>query len=128
MNNSKPVRNYIKKLKKHLILPQAKKRDFLDGITQELQDFAAAHSECTYQTLESAFGSPETVAFQFIESSNLSGVMHRYKRDRLITLIGVVALLIIIICLGVWIHAMLSDNIVRVTQTITQQPTSTISK
>jgi uncharacterized membrane protein len=128
LKNKNPAKQYIKALKKHLIIPLINKKDFLDGLTQELQEYIIAQPNCTYSALETAFGNPQIVADQFIENSNLSEVLGKSKRKRLIAYIGIIALAIIIICLGIMIHVILGANQVHVTQTITQQPTSSISK
>jgi hypothetical protein len=126
LENRDPMRQYIKALERRLIMPRNKKKDFLAGIIQELQDYISVHPDCTYLMLESDFGKPQIVADQFIENSNLFEVIRKFKQKRLIAYLSVIGLVIVIIFLGVWIHAMLSETQVRVTQTITHQSTTIV--
>lgn len=127
MSNREPIQDYIKVLRKNLILPRRSKKDFLDGMTQELNDFKAEHPNSTIRDLESVFGAPVEVARNFIDDSGLSELMIRHKKRRLIIGIGIAILVVIIICLGFWIFSMLSYTQVRVTQTISEQSAVIVS-
>lgn len=114
------VQQYIRKLKKNLILPREHRQDFLEGLSNELHEYACEHNSCNYGQLEEAFGKPEYVAHQFIEQSDSADLVRHTKRRRMVFQVAAGILLILVVFLVIWISSLLRHTEVRVTETITE--------
>lgn len=120
MNSHDPVQEYRHRLQKHLVMPRLRRLDFLDGITQELQEYRDCHLLCTYEELVNAFGEPEQVARQFIEQSGSGELVRLTKKRRLLWRTALGALSVLAICLITWVVILLNHTEVVVEEEITE--------
>ncbi len=120
MSRKDSVELYMHNLKKHLILPKNYRQSFLEGITQEMQEYANEQALCTYEHLADTFGEPELVARHFIEQSGSVELEQRTKRRKVVFRIMTGVLLALVVILAIWIISLLRHTEVKVTETITE--------
>lgn len=120
MSRKGSVELYMHKLKKHLTLPKKYRQSFLEGLTQEMQEYANEQAPCTYEHLVETFGEPELVARQFIEQSDSVELVRRTKQRRIIIRVFMGILVVLVIFLAILVSIMMRHTEVRVTERITE--------
>ncbi len=118
MLNKNAMNIYVKKVKKSLPVFCPDQKKFLIGLRQELQDYVTLQSDYNLDSLCAAFGTPQNMAAQFIDTLTPAEV-HASQKKRKIIVIGLILLLFsTIFILTIYLHEQIQINPNRVEVTI----------
>ena len=60
------VKQYLKEIKKQLPCSASQKKRYMEHITDSVSDYVGQHSDCNFEELCKAFGTPEEIADAYI--------------------------------------------------------------
>ena len=90
---SKAADRYIHTVKKALVCPMRKKKEFLANLRQGLEDFIQGPESVSYEDIVSAFGTPEKQADDFLNTLDPKEIKKAFVRKRIV-IIAVIVILI----------------------------------
>lgn len=95
---------YIKSVKKNLPIPCQDRKDFLISLRQELQDYATLQSDYDLTSLYATFGTPQSMATQFLETLDPAEVSKFQKKRKIFIASLIIALVAFIVVLSIFLH------------------------
>lgn len=90
------VHDYLRQLEKQLPCPRAVREPFLKQLRDELEHFCCRNPEADASMLAECFGSPETVAKEFLAETNPETIATNYQK-RSKVLIATVSLVLLVL-------------------------------
>lgn len=102
MRNAEVIKIYIDEVNKELIGTKKRKKDILDQLSIDLEDYAEhCDGELSLSSLENRFGTPQAAAASLLAETQIPVVRKQVnKRKAVVTLtciFGIIALLLIVI-------------------------------
>lgn len=102
MRNADVIKSYLDEVNKELIGSKKRKKDILDQLSIDLEDYAEhCGGELSLSSLENRFGSPQAAASSLLAETQIPVVKKQVnKRKAVVTLtciFGIIALLLIVI-------------------------------
>lgn len=99
MNNIQ--KEYLTKIKKDLPTSRKVKRNYINELSQSIEDYCKEHSDSTYDDICSVFGNPQDIAQAFLAEQDGNEMLRLKKRDKSKKII-ILLFSIIIICAVIW--------------------------
>lgn len=114
----KKIKQYIRKVKQRIRCPKKVRSNFIDTLTESVEDYINENPDCTDKDIEEYFGTPDEVALEFmknIKSEELERYLTLQKRLKLLIVVIILAILIVF-CIS--LYMIVTSEVRFVTETI----------
>lgn len=118
---------YLKQVKSHLTCPGALKKNFLEQLQGDVEEFLETNPDATLEELTQRFGNPEEMAHSYIESLDGDELQKQIKKSKMVkrivlfTCLGILS--IILIVASIIIIDNLTADVTVVTYTVSEGET-----
>lgn len=97
------LKTYYKQVGKRLHCEKAQKKQILDGLRTDVEEFRLAHPDCSFEDIQEHFGSPEDIARQYLDdisAFDLQKELSVKKMVKRLILVIIICILFITACIG----------------------------
>ena len=94
------IHDYLHQLEKQLPCPRAVREPFLKQLQDELEHFCCRNPEADANMLAECFGSPETVAKEFLAETNPETIAISYRKRSKVLIVTVSMVLLVLGAMG----------------------------
>lgn len=121
---TRAVKQYCRQIRRKLACSRKTKRELLDRIIPDLEEFAELHPHATVDDLCERFGSPQEVAESYITTIPARELRKAMKKFRFVTVIILITCFIGLLFAGLYrvyvMYSLLTDEPAPVVQSVEQ--------
>jgi hypothetical protein len=99
MNTNSPLKQYLREIRNLLPCDSAQKKRYIAGLNESIQPYIQEHPDTTLDTLYSIFGTPGSIAEDYLNNADALDISRRVSKKRIIIL-GLVILVAVVIIIG----------------------------
>lgn len=90
----KEISKYLKEIRKLLPGDKDSKTEFIDGLTEQIEDFVAENEDATFHDILLTFGEPKEIADEYSAGMEAQEIKKSFGFKRIVAVVLIVALLI----------------------------------
>ena len=94
----KEISKYLKNIKHLLPGDKESKTEFIDGLTEQIEDFVAENEDATFHHILLTFGEPKEIADEYSAGIDAQEIKKSLGFKRIVTVVLIAALLIWSVC------------------------------
>lgn len=94
----KEISKYLKEIRKRLPGGKDSKTEFIDGLTEQIEDFVAENEDATFHDILLTFGEAKEIADEYSAGIDAQEIKKSLGFKRIVTVVLIAALLIWSVC------------------------------
>ena len=96
---NKNVKKYIKYVKKLMPIQSKDNKEYINLLTEQINEFANEQDKCSYPKIVEEFGEPNEVVGEYIKNLDSTQIMCGLKKNKILKIISTV---VIVFCISLW--------------------------